>query len=289
MTRTTPPGLLAAERRSLAHLVPTPVRVVRRRRESHDVFTLEIDASSLDVDALAPGRFHMLYAFGVGEVPISISGNIERPERLSHTIRGVGAVTRALVALGAGDTLGLRGPYGVGWPLADIGDRDVVVIAGGLGLAPLKPAIEALTRERGRNRRVTVLVGARTPDDLLFAREFARWTRALGARVHVTVDRAPSDWGRHVGVVPALIDLVDLDPRRTVALVCGPEVMMRFTVRKLLAKSFAPADVWVSMERSMRCAVGFCGHCQLGPSFVCKDGPVFRYDRVGWLVEKREV
>lgn len=270
-------------------LEPTPVRVLRRRRETADTVTLELDASAFAGAEFAPGRFNMLYAFGVGEAPLSLSGGVDRPQRLTHTVRAVGAVTTALSKLRGGSVVGLRGPYGVGWPMSQLAGRDVLVVAGGLGLAPLRPVIEALALDPMRASRLDLLIGARTPHDLLFTREWRRWDASPHCRVLATVDRATPDWRRHVGVVPALIDLVEPSPGRTTALVCGPEVMIRFTVRKLLAKGLRPADVWVSLERNMRCAVGLCGHCQLGPAFVCKDGPVFRYDRVAWLIERREM
>ena len=270
---------------------PIPVPVVRRRRETRDVFTIELDASAL-VDAARPfltGQFNMLYAFGVGEVPISISGNQAHPERIAHTVRAVGPVTSALAKLRAGDVIGLRGPYGTAWPLQQCLDRDVVVVAGGLGLAPLAPAIEVLANDESRTGRLIILAGARTPDDLLFERRLVRWRKADRTEVLTTVDRASQQWRDHVGVVPALLDLVHVDPARTAALLCGPEVMMRFALRRLRAKGFEPANVWLSMERSMRCAVGLCGHCQVGPVFLCKDGPVVRYDRLASLFEKREI
>jgi NAD(P)H-flavin reductase len=271
--------------------IPIPVPIVRRRREAHDVFTLELDASALR-DASRPfqtGQFNMLYAFGVGEAPISISGNEAHPERIAHTIRAVGPVTSALTKLRAGDVVGLRGPYGTAWPLEECLDRDVVVVAGGLGLAPLAPAIDALASDESRTGRLIVLAGARTPEDLLFRGRLARWRKADRTEVLTTVDRASPQWRDHVGVVPALLDLVHVDPARAAALVCGPEVMMRFALRRLLAKGLPAAHVWLSMERSMRCAVGLCGHCQVGPFFLCKDGPVVRYDRLSFLFEKREI
>jgi NAD(P)H-flavin reductase len=270
---------------------PIPVPVIRRRRETRDVFTIELDASAL-IDAARPfrtGQFNMLYAFGVGEAPISISGNEARPERIAHTVRAVGPVTSALAKLRAGDVVGLRGPYGTSWPLEECLDRDVLVVAGGLGIAPLAPAIDALANEESRTGRLIVLAGARTPDDLLFRGRLARWRKADRTEVHETVDRASPQWRDHVGVVPALLDVVHVDPATTAAFVCGPEVMMRFALRRLLAKGIAPENVWLSMERSMRCAVGLCGHCQVGPFFLCKDGPVVRCDRIAFLFEKREI
>jgi NAD(P)H-flavin reductase len=241
---------------------PIPVPVIRRRRETRDVFTIELDASAL-IDAARPfrtGQFNMLYAFGVGEAPISISGNEARPERIAHTVRAVGPVTSALAKLRAGDVV-----------------------------APLAPAIDALANEESRTGRLIVLAGARTPDDLLFRGRLARWRKADRTEVHETVDRASPQWRDHVGVVPALLDVVHVDPATTAAFVCGPEVMMRFALRRLLAKGIAPENVWLSMERSMRCAVGLCGHCQVGPFFLCKDGPVVRCDRIAFLFEKREI
>lgn len=271
-------------------MVPEPVPLLRVRREVRETVTLHLDLSSKPGGLrFAPGQFNMLYAFGVGEVPISISGDPAKPSELLHTLRAVGAVTRALCSLGRGSALGLRGPFGSAWPLEQARGRDVVLIAGGLGLAPLRPAIYELLRQREHYRRIAILYGARTPEDLLYRKDLERWRARLDINVHVTVDRAPPDWYGHAGVVPALLSLVQFDPANTIAMTCGPEVMMRFTVRELERRGVPHQQIYLSMERNMKCAVGFCGRCQYGPNFVCKDGPVFRYDRIAWILSKREI
>jgi NAD(P)H-flavin reductase len=235
----------------------------------------------------------MLYLFGAGEVAISISGDPARGDELVHTVRAVGSVTTPLCTLRRGAQLGVRGPFGAGWPLAEAEGGDVVVVAGGLGLAPLRPAVYHLLRHRERYRRVAILVGARTPEELLYRRELPRW-RKPGVELLVTVDRAGPDWDGHVGVVAALVDDLarawgGLDGPATTAMVCGPEVMMRFTARALADRGLVPARTFLSMERNMKCAVGLCGHCQYGPLFICKDGPVLRLDRIAWLLDRREI
>jgi NAD(P)H-flavin reductase len=273
-----------------ALLVPRPFRVRRTRRELADVWTLELDPADRGTPlAFRPGQFNMLYVFGVGEVPISISGDPAKPAPLVHTLRAVGAVTRALSSLRKGDTLGVRGPFGSSWPLEESRGKDVVFVAGGVGLAPLRPAIYALLAERKRFGRVAVLVGSRSPEDILFAREMERWRGRFDLEVRVTVDRARPDWRGDVGVVPALVPRCTFDPARAVAFVCGPEVMMRFSAAELLARGVAPDSIFVSMERNMKCAVGVCGHCQFGPAFLCKDGPKFPWSRVESLLRIREV
>jgi NAD(P)H-flavin reductase len=274
-------------------MTPEPVAIRRVVRELPDVFTMHLD---IDIAGrrpngfrFAPGQFNMLYVFGAGEVAISISGDPAEPAALVHTIRAVGAVTNVLCRLRRGDTLGVRGPFGRGWPVDEARGRDVLVIAGGLGLAPLRPAILHLLHRRDDYRRVSVLYGARTPDDLIFRKDLARWRGRLDLTTEVTVDRAPPGWWGHVGFAGALVSAARFDPANTVALMCGPEVMMRFTAREL-ARAGIPAErTWLSMERNMKCALAQCGHCQLGPTFVCKDGPVFRLDEIGWLFYRREV
>ncbi|MBI5549789.1 MAG: FAD/NAD(P)-binding protein [Deltaproteobacteria bacterium] len=228
----------------------------------------------------------MLYAFGVGEIPISVSGEPRLAGELAHTVRAVGAVSDALVALKRGASLGLRGPYGTGWPLALCQGQHVLVVGGGLGLAPLRPAVLQLLEE-GACRQLSILYGARTPDDLLFRRDLERW--AHRCEVRLTVDRAAAGWQGRVGVVPALLPEVEIEPATCIAFVCGPEVMMRFTARELRLRGLSSERIFLSLERNMKCGIGLCGHCQLGPVFVCKDGPVLRLDRVGALLEAREL
>ena len=242
------------------------------------------EAGAADAFQFRPGQFSMLYLPGVGEVPIGISGHSESDRTWSYTVRVAGNTTRSLAQLGPGDTLGLRGPFGSCWPLDRCQGADVVLVAGGMGLPPLRPAIDAILRTRQRFGRVTLIYGARRPETLIYAHQYEAWSRG-DIEVQTTVDQAGLAWTGNVGVVPLLIDcLQPFDPQRTVLLTCGPEVMMRYAVRSALARGLAIERVWSSLERNMQCAIGLCGHCQFGPEFICKDGPVFRYDRVApWL------
>jgi NAD(P)H-flavin reductase len=254
-------------------LAPAPRRVLARRQETHDTWTIEVEADT----PYAPGQFAMLYAFGTGEAPISAS---RTGARTAHTIRAVGAVTEALCVA---DVVGVRGPYGNAWPLELAAGRDVVVVAGGIGLAPLRPVVDALLGERDRYGAASLLYGGRTPAELLYPDELERWGRELD--VAVTVDAAPPGWDGPVGVVTKLIARAAIDPERTVAMLCGPEVMMRFAAAALLQRGVPDDAIWVSLERSMKCGTGHCGHCQLGPLLICRDGAVFRHDRVAPLME----
>jgi NAD(P)H-flavin reductase len=231
----------------------------------------------------------MLYAFGVGEVPISISGDPARPATLVHTVRDVGNVTHALCRLKKGEVLGVRGPLGAPWPVALAPGKDVIIVAGGLGLAPLRPAIYHLLNQRSAFGNVELIYGARTPGDLLYRKELERWRGRFDLRVHVTVDSAANDWRGNVGVVTNLIGRARFDAPSTLALICGPGVMMRFTVLELLSHGLTPQQIYVSMERNMKCGIGLCGHCQWGPFFICKNGPVFRFDRIKDWFDRREV
>ena len=258
-------------------MVPESWEVIDRNADTHDTFSLRLRPAEGRLD-FQPGQFNMLYCFGMGESAISISSDPADPQTVTHTIRRVGTVTNALAQLQPGDTLGVRGPFGTAWPLAEAAGKDVVFVAGGIGLAPLRPAICSVLRDRERYGRVVLLLGARTPADLLFADELENWRTNM--EVVVTVDRSAPDWDGHVGVVTNRIPAAKFDPKRTLAMTCGPEIMMRYTVAELRHAGLADEQIHVSMERNMKCAVGFCGHCQYGPEFICKDGPVFRYDRI---------
>jgi NAD(P)H-flavin reductase len=267
-------------------MLPQARRVRGVRRETSDTVTLTLDAPGVPFE---PGQFNMLYAFAAGEVAISMSGDPKRTGESVHTIKAVGAATRALAELDAGGTVGVRGPYGTPWPVGAARGQDLVIVAGGLGLAPLRPVVYHVLSRRADYGRVTVLVGARTPDDLLFQEEMTRWSGSGALDVRTIVDRAAPGWKGRVGVVPALLADVTLDNRRTLAFVCGPEVMMRFTVRALAGHGLADDRIFLSLERNMKCAVGFCGHCQFGPSFICKDGPVFSFDALRPRFSTREL
>lgn len=271
-------------------LLPTPWRIEQVRQETADTFTLSLAPTGAPTPlSFAAGQFNMLYVFGIGEVPISISGNPTAPTPLTHTTRRVGTVTRAMAKLKPGDALGVRGPFGTGWPLAEAAGRDVVLVAGGIGLAPLRPALYYLLAHRQNFGRIVVLHGTRTPQDLLFRSEVRRWSQRDDLYVQGTVDRAAGPWRGNVGVVTTLIPQAPFDPSNSVALLCGPEVMMRFTALELQKRGLPAERIFVSLERNMHCAVGYCGHCQYGPEFVCRDGPVFRYDRVKPWLNVREL
>ena len=270
-------------------MLPRPFRVRSVRRDTDDTVTLGLDPLDGQPLAFAAGQFTMLQAFGVGEVPISISGDPGDPRVLQHTVRDVGGVTAAIVRARAGDVLGVRGPYGAGWQVRDGAGGDVVVVAGGIGLAPLRPALLELLAGRVRYRRVVLVYGARSPAEVLYPAELASWAERSDIDVAVTVDHAPTGYQGRVGLVTEPLARVGLDPERTLALVCGPEVMIRHVADDLVRLGVPPARVRLSMERNMRCGVGLCGHCQLRELFLCVDGPVVGLDRAAPLVSVREL
>lgn len=270
-------------------MLPRPARVVDVVRETSDTVTLVLESLDGLTDErpwFEPGQFNMVYAFGVGEVPISIASDPFAPV-VAHTIRSVGPVTAALCRLRRGDVVGLRGPFGRGWGVDGLDGRDVVVVAGGIGLAPLRAVVLRLLAEPARFGRCLLLLGARTPSDIPYLAEVATW-RQRGLPVEVTVDYAEPGWDGHVGVVTTLIPRAPLRPDCVTALVCGPEVMMRFTASALRARGVAPEAIRLSLERNMKCGIGHCGHCQLGPMFVCHDGPVVGWPQASGLLDVRE-
>ncbi len=283
------PEMMTADRHGDA-MSSQPFAIKRVLRETHDTFSYELEPATATREwRFAPGQFNMLYVYGVGEVPISISGDPTRPGNPVHTTREVGAVTRAMRRLKAGQPLGVRGPYGRGWPVDQAIDKDLVVITGGIGLAPLRPVIYHALANRDRLGKVVLLYGARTPEDILYRRELEKWRSRFDLDIYLTVDRATGAWRGNVGVVTQLIQRSPFNPSNCLAVVCGPEIMMRFTVLELEKRGVSLTQIYVSMERNMKCGIGLCGHCQLGGSFVCKDGPVYRYDEIGSLLMQREV
>jgi NAD(P)H-flavin reductase len=271
-------------------MLPEPHRVRQLIKETPDTFTLTLESSGAAGESpFRPGQFSMLWVFGVGELPISISGDPAERDRLVYTVRSVGNATHALVGREAGDSVGVRGPFGTGWPVEAARGRDVIIVAGGIGLAPLRPVIYEVLHNRKEYGRLVVLYGARSPRDLLFRKELAAWARQPDTQILVTVDYGGLSWRGHVGVVTTLFKYARLHPARSVAMLCGPEIMMRFVTRELETQGLARADIYLSMERNMKCAVGFCGHCQYGPHFICKDGPVFPYEQMRPLLEKYEL
>jgi NAD(P)H-flavin reductase len=271
-------------------MLPRVVRVAKRTRDLPDTWTLElVAADGAPLPRYEPGQFTMLYVFGIGEIPVSISGDAADGSRIVQTIRAVGKVSEAFGRLTVGDTLGLRGPFGTAWPVAEGYEHDVVVVAGGLGLAPLRPALYRLQAERKRFGKLVLLYGTRRPEDILFRRQLANWRKQLDMEIEVTVDHAGHDWRGHVGVVTKLIPRLGVDAANTVALVCGPEVMMRFSASALHDIGVPEDAIHLSLERNMKCAVGLCGHCQFAGSFICKDGAVMRYDTVRRLLALKEI
>jgi anaerobic sulfite reductase subunit B len=267
-------------------MTPRPFRVVRRRRETRDTWTLELEPVAGEPLRTLPGQFTMLYAFGVGEAPISISGRGDGP--LVHTVRAVGAVSEAICATRPGGVLGVRGPFGNAWPLEEAVGSDLVIVGGGIGLAPLRGAVYAGIDRRREFAEVAVLYGSRTPADLLFTRELERWRRD-GLDVDVTVDSSGPDWRGKVGVVAKLVGSARFDPDSAACFLCGPELMIHYTGLALVERGVPAERIFVSMERNMRCALGHCGHCQLGPTMICRDGPVYSFDVAEQLTAVREL
>ncbi len=274
----------AAER-----LVPTPYVVRDAWHETANVVSMALEPETdAEIGRCAPGQFNMLWVFGVGEAPISASGGTDGGAALVHTVRRAGNVSAALCAVRPGDVIGLRGPFGRGWPLERARGRDVVVMAGGIGLAPLRPVLEHLETFREDFGRVVLLYGTRTPADILFRSELENWRSRFDLDIEVTVDAGSRGWGGNVGAVTGLVPRAPFEAERTEAFVCGPEIMMHFAVQALRERGVPRESIHLSMERNMKCAVGLCGHCQWGADFLCKDGPVFAFDRIESRLAVRE-
>ena len=264
-----------------------PATIVEKIREAEDINTYRlqlVDEQARQRFRFAAGQFNMVYLFGVGEVAISIVSDPDEPTFLDHTIRAVGRVTKAIADLQSGDVLGIRGPFGQGWPLEEARGCNVIIVTGGLGCAPVVGAIEYIFRRRAQYGSVKILHGVKTPRDLLYHERFERWGRFPDTEVLLTSDQPDKTWSYHIGVVTELFEEVAIDSMKSIALMCGPEIMMRLGVPILMRRGIPATAIYVSLERHMECGIGLCGHCQMGPYFLCKDGPVMRYDRVvQWL------
>jgi len=274
-------------------MAPELYRVVKNGRETQDCFTLELaPADGSPRMKFAPGQFNMLYMFGVGEIPISVSGD-PQGKLLVHTIREIGTVTKRLAGVKTGDVVGVRGPFGSVWPMDAAVGNDVIIMAGGIAGAPVRPILYEIFNNREKYGKVVFLYGARTPADLLFAKDFKKWGADNDVFVDYTVDKADADYKGTVGLVTALVKKAKLkklfDCYNTVAMVCGPGLMMKFSVMELVKRGIPESRCWISEERNMKCGIGMCGHCQCGPLFVCKDGPVFRSDKVKHIFHTREI
>lgn len=266
-------------------MLPRLAYVVRKTRETADTITLEAAATDGVAEfRFEPGQFHMIGLPGVGEVPISISGNPGAPRLLIHTLREVGAVTRALANLKANDEFTVRGPFGTAWPTREAEGKDVVLVAGGIGLAPLRPVIYTIMNHRHLFGRFVLLYGTRTPEDILFRKELSQWRASFDMDLSIAVDRSSGSWRGNVGVVTKLVPRAPFEPANSIGMVCGPEVMMTYAVEELLQRGIPETNLFVSMERNMKCGIGLCGHCQLGSEITCKTGPVYRYDKISRLM-----
>lgn len=270
--------------------LPFDSEVTERVQESETVFTLHSRISDPALAAaygFAPGQFNMLYLHGVGEIPISIVSDPDEPHTLIHTLRVVGRVTKGFAAVRPGDHIGVRGPFGRGWPLRTTEGKDLLLITGGLGCAPLVSVIEYVMRRRTRFGRVVLIQGVKHHLDLIWRSRYEAWMREPDTQVLLATDVAGKGWPWHVGLLTELLDQIEIDAPGSVAMICGPEAMMRVSAERALAMGIASSDISLSMERNMQCATGYCGHCQFGPEFVCKDGPVFPYPRVRGLLGRK--
>ena len=269
--------------------LPHEARILEVIRESPSLFTLRLQFTDPEVQAgysFAPGQFNMVYLFGVGEVAISIVSDPKEEHIVDHTIRSVGRVTKGLAKLAAGDRIGLRGPYGRGWPLLAAEQKDVIVVTGGLGCAPVVSVINYVMRRRERFGRLNIVQGVKHSSDLIWADRYDQWRQLPDTQVLLAADAGAPLWPWHIGRVTDLFAKLEFDPERCIVMMCGPEGMMHVVVREMLQRGLRESDLWLSMERNMQCALGHCGHCQFGPRFVCKDGPVFCYHDIKSLFGK---
>lgn len=272
--------------------LPQPAEIVEKRREAEEIYTVRVrlcEEDSRRAYRFLPGQFNMLYAFGAGDVPMSIVSDPEDGDVIGHTLRVVGPVTQALGALKEGETLGLRGPFGSSWPLAEAKGKDVLIVTGGLGCAPTLGALHYLFRRREDYGTIRIVHGVKAAKDLIMHRQFEEWRRAPRTEVYLTADKSSGRWKHKIGLVPHLLQEVPFDAASTLVMMCGPEVMMRLAIKQLIYKGISASRIYLSLERNMKCALGFCGHCQFGPAFICKDGPVLRYDRIQPLFNIAEV
>ena len=272
-------------------LRPAPFSVREIWKETEDTWSMSIEPAEAwhQPDRGKPGQFNMLWAFGVGESAISISGPTGGSGPIVHTIRACGNVTNKLCALAPGEVIGVRGPFGTPWPIDELKGRDVVLMGGGIGLAPLRPVIYHILANRGDYGRVSLLYGARQPKDILYAHEISGWRGRMELDVLITVDAGNANWFGCVGTVTRLVRRNPFDLDQAAVLICGPEIMMHYSLISLRDAGVPSDSIWVSMERNMKCGVGLCGHCQIGGEFVCKDGPVFRHDRVEKILATRGI
>lgn len=271
-------------------MIPKLYRISSHQEETADTFTIELyPVDSNTKFSFKPGQFCMLHAFGIGESAISISGDPAKENVIIHTIKQLGSVTKILEALNLGATIGVRGPFGSTWPVQETVGKNVVIVAGGIGLAPLRPMIYHIQANRDKYKKVWLFYGARTTKDLVYEDEIAEWRKQKNLDIHLTVDHGSLLWRGSVGTVTALMEKITVDVNNTVALICGPEIMIYYAALCLEKMGLSKEEIYVSMERNMQCGVGFCGHCMCGSKFICKDGPVFKYSDAEQLLKVREL
>jgi NAD(P)H-flavin reductase len=271
---------------------PYEAVVVSRTQESPSIFSLGLQFTDQELNrqySFQPGQFNMLYAFGIGEVPISIVSDPQSSDELTHTIRTVGRVTRVLEQLKPGDRLGIRGPFGRGWPMQSLQNRDILVVTGGLGCAPSVSIINYIMLRRSQFGRLAIIQGVKHSEDLIWREHYQQWMQQEDTQVLLAADVAGHGWPWHVGLVTELLPQVELDIRQAATMLCGPEMMMHATAKQLLESDAVADQIWLSMERNMQCAIGLCGHCQYGPDFICKDGPVFSYADIQDRLSRRGI
>ncbi len=270
--------------------LPEAAEIIARRQESSSIFSIDtrFRSSSIHKDyTFHPGQFNMIYLYGVGEVAISISSDPSKNKYLTHTIRAVGRVTKALQKLKEGDVIGIRGPYGNGWPIAQAENKDVIIVTGGLGCAPTVSVINYMMARRNRYGNIKILQGVKHSDDFIFRQYYDKWKKTGDTQVHIAADQAGPKWPWVTGFVTDMIKDLPINSENTIAMMCGPEAMMGVAVKALVNKGMDEESLYLSMERNMECGLGHCGHCQYGGVFICKDGPVFAYPVIKSLFSER--
>lgn len=269
--------------------LPHETEVVARIQETPTIFTLRLrftDPRLQKKYSFQPGQFNMLYLYGVGEVAISIVSDPENDELYDHAIRIVGRITKGLAQLKQGDYLGVRGPFGYGWPMQKALQKDVIIITGGLGCAPVVSAVNYIVQRRAHYNRIIIMQSVKHSDDLIFRERYEQWQQMPNTEVYLAADKAAKDWPWQIGRVTDMIQNLKLNAANTVAMLCGPEIMMQVTAQELIKKQLAEENIYLSMERNMACAIGHCGHCQFGGLFICKNGPVLAYSALKELLGK---
>ncbi|MDH5710225.1 MAG: FAD/NAD(P)-binding protein [Gammaproteobacteria bacterium] len=272
------------------HYMPHEAVILERIQEGPHLFTLRMKFTDPDIQGsyvFEPGQFNMLYLYGVGDVPISIVNDPLDSHIIDHTIRVVGRVTRGIDKLKAGDRIGLRGPYGRGWPMQQSSGKDVVIVTGGLGCAPVVSVINYIEQRREEFGRLNIVQGVKHTADLIWKERYDKWRNLPNTKVLLAADVGEALWPWHVGPVTSLFDQLMFNPDNVAVMMCGPEGMMRVVCRHMLDKGVPESQLFLSMERNMQCAIGHCGHCQYGSKFICKDGPVFSYDKVRKLFQTK--